>query len=77
MGGTGSVVKALEKLMNEENIQIIKNAEVTEIISDTNKVKGGKINNSEIIDCDYIVCNSDPPNVSKFDKIKKNYNFFI
>ena len=26
MGGTGSVVKALEKLMIEENIKIIKNA---------------------------------------------------
>ena len=32
MGGTGSVVKALEKLMIEENIKIIKNAEVTEIL---------------------------------------------
>ena len=31
MGGTGSVVKALEKLMKEENIKIIKDAEVTEI----------------------------------------------
>ena len=32
MGGTGSVVKALEKLMEEESIRIIKDAEVTEII---------------------------------------------
>ena len=32
MGGTGSVVNALEKLMMEENIKIIKNAEVTEIL---------------------------------------------
>ena len=34
MGGTGSVVNALEKLMKEENIKIIKNAEVTEILTE-------------------------------------------
>ena len=47
MGGTGNLVKALEKLMREENIQIIKSAEVTEIISDNNVVQGVKINNSK------------------------------
>ena len=78
MGGTGNVVKALEKLMKEENIQIIKNAEVTEIISNKNLVKGVKINNSETINCDYIVCNSDPPNVYKnLIKSKKEYNFLF
>ena len=30
-GGTGSVVKALEKLMIEENIKIIKDAEIASI----------------------------------------------
>ena len=40
MGGTGSVVNALEKLMKEENIKIIKNAEVTEILT---KNKYGEI----------------------------------
>ena len=40
MGGTGSVVSALEKLMIEENIKIIKNAEVTEILVEKKKVKG-------------------------------------
>ena len=78
MGGTGSVVKALEKLMEEENIKIIKSAEVTEIISNKNKVKGVKINNSEIIECDYIVCNSDPPNVyQNLIKLKNDYNFLF
>ena len=38
MGGTGNVVKALEQLMKEENIKIIKGAEVTEIISSENEV---------------------------------------
>ena len=78
MGGTGNLVKALEKLMVEENIHIIKSAEVTEIISDNNVVKGVKINNSEIINCDYIVCNSDPPNVYKnLIKSKNDYNFLF
>ena len=78
MGGTGSVVNALEKLMEEENIKIIKSAEVTEIISNKNKVKGVKINNSEIIECDYIVCNSDPPNVyQNLIKSKNDYNFLF
>ena len=78
MGGTGSIVKALEKLMHEENIKIIKSAEVTEIISNDNRVKGVKINNSEIIECDYIVCNSDPPNVyQNLIKSKNDYNFLF
>ena len=37
MGGTGSVVSALEKLMIEENIKIIKDAEVTEILVENKK----------------------------------------
>ncbi len=78
MGGTGNVVKALEKLMKEEKIKILKSAEVTEIISNENKVKGVKINNSEIINCDYIICNSDPPNVyQNLIKSKNNYNFLF
>ena len=78
MGGTGSVVKALEKLMEEENIAVIKDAEVTEIISKNKDVKAVKINKSKIIDCDYVVCNSDPPNVYKnLIKSKGNYNFLF
>ena len=78
MGGTGSVVKAIEKLMEEEGIEIIKDAEVTEIISENKIVKGIKINNSKIINCDYVVCNSDPPNVYKnLIKSKKNYSFLF
>ncbi len=78
MGGTGSVVKALEKLMQEEGIQIIKDAEVTEIIAENKIVKAVKINNSKTINCDYVVCNSDPPNVYKnLIKSKNNYNFLF
>jgi len=78
MGGTGSVVKALEKLMIEENIKIIKNAEVTEILTENKKVKGIKINNSKIINSDYVICNSDPPNVyNNLIKSKEDYGFLF
>jgi len=78
MGGTGSVVSALEKLMKEEKIKIIKNAEVTEILTKNNVVKSIEINNSKIIDCDYLICNSDPPIVYKnLIKSKNNYNFLF
>ncbi len=78
MGGTGSVVKALEKLMAEENIKVLKNSEVTEIINHNNKIKEVKINNNLKLECDYLVCNSDPPNVYKnLIKSKKNYGFLF
>ena len=78
IGGTGNVVKALEKLMLEENIKIIKDAEVTEILTENKKVKGVKINNSKIINSDYVICNSDPPNVyNNLIKSKKDYNFLF
>ena len=78
MGGTGKVVKALEKLMLEEGIKIIKASEVTEIITENKSVKSVKINNSEIIECNYVVCNSDPPNVYKnLIKSKNNYGFLF
>ena len=32
MGGTGNIIKGLEKLMIEEGIEIIKGQEVTEIL---------------------------------------------
>jgi len=78
IGGTGSIVKALEKLMSEENIKVLKNSEVTEIITEDKKIKGVKINNKDIIECDYVVCNSDPPNVyNNLIKSKKNYGFLF
>ena len=43
----------LKKLMKEEGIEIIKNAEVTEIISENKDVKAIKINKSKNINCDY------------------------
>ena len=71
MGGTGNIIKGLEKLMLEEGIDIIKNSEVTEIISKSNKITGIKLNNQEIIDAENVVCNADPP--AFYEKmLKKN-----
>tara|TARA_X000000368_G_scaffold328970_1_gene266020 strand:+ start:20 stop:1486 length:1467 start_codon:yes stop_codon:yes gene_type:complete len=78
MGGTGSVVNAIEKLMIEENIKILKNSEVTEILTNNKNVTGVRVNNEKEIKCDYIICNSDPPNVYKnLLKSKKNYSFLF
>ena len=78
MGGTGSVVNALEKLMKEENIEIIKNAEVTEILNTNNQITGVKINDDKEIHGDYVICNSDPPNVYKnIIKSKNKYSFLF
>ena len=71
MGGTGNIIKGLEKLMLEEGIDIIKNSEVTEIISKSNKITGIKLNDQEIIETENVVCNADPP--AFYEKmLKKN-----
>ncbi len=71
MGGTGNIIKGLEKLMLEEGIDIIKNSEVTDIISKSNKITGIKLNNQEIIKAENVVCNADPP--AFYEKmLKKN-----
>jgi phytoene desaturase len=78
IGGTGSVVNALEKLMKEEGIEIIKNAEVTEMLSSNNKIEGVQINNKDNLYGNYVICNSDPPNVYKnLIKSKKKYGFLF
>ncbi|MDA0870491.1 MAG: phytoene desaturase family protein [Proteobacteria bacterium] len=78
MGGTGKIVEALEKLMKEEDITILKNAEVVEFLTKNKKITGIQLKNGSIINCDYLICNSDPPNVYK-NLIKSNnqYNFLF
>ena len=63
MGGTGNIIKGLERLMNEENIDLIKGHEVTNIISLNNKIKGVKLDNQKEISADNVICNADPPAV--------------
>ena len=78
MGGTGKIVEALEKLMKEEDITILKNAEVVEFLTKDKQITGVQLKNGSIISCDYLICNSDPPNVYK-NLIKSNnqYNFLF
>ena len=63
MGGTGNIIKGLEKLMIEEGIEIIKGQEVINIISKNNKIEGIKLNNQKEINTDNVICNADPPAV--------------
>ena len=59
-GGTGALVSALQKLMEEEQIEIINNTEVDKILIKENNVTGIKIKNGENIESDIVVCNGDP-----------------
>ena len=61
MGGTGQIIKSLEKLMVEENIKIIKGCEVSDIIFYKNKIQGVKLQNQKEIIADNVICNADPP----------------
>ena len=72
MGGTGQIINGLEKLMKEENIEILKDTEVTNIITVDNKITGLKLNNSKEIKADNVICNADPPAV--YSKLIKSKN---
>jgi phytoene desaturase len=77
MGGTGNIIKGLEKLMMEQNITVIKGNEVENILQNNNKVKGVKLDNNKEIKADYVVCNADPPAV--YDELlnqEKNNKIF-
>ena len=77
IGGTGQIINGMEKLMKEENINIIKGHEVTNIISNNNKIIGVKLDNNKEIIADNVICNADPPAVySKLTESKKLNLFF-
>ncbi len=63
MGGTGQIINGMEKLMNEENIKILKGYEVNKILSNKNKITGVELNNGDKIETDNVICNADPPAV--------------
>ena len=77
MGGTGNIIKGLEKLMLEENIKILKGSEVTKINLEDGKIKSIKIKNQKEIDVDNVICNADPPAVYEelLDNKKSNFIF--
>ncbi len=63
MGGTGNIINALEKLMNEVGIKIIKGKEVIKINHKNKKVTNIILNDSQEIEASTLVCNADPPKV--------------
>ena len=70
MGGTGNIIKGLEKLMEEEKIEIIKGNEATKIESLSNKIISVKLDNQKEINVDNVICNADPPSV--YEKLLEN-----
>ena len=83
MGGTGNIIRGLEKLMNEVGIEIIKGHEVKKIITNGKKITGIQLDNKTNIETNNVICNADPPavyekllnensNKSLFFKWKKN-----
>ena len=77
MGGTGNIIKGLEKLMIEENIEIIKGSEVTNINYKEGKINSVKLQNQSEIMADNVICNADPPSVyEKLINNKKTNVFF-
>ena len=77
LGGTGNLVKAFERLMKEEKIEIIKNSTVTELTNLNNQIVSVTVNNKDVLKADYIICNSDPPNVYKNLIKPNNYGFLF
>ena len=73
VGGTGGLIKALKKLMIEENIKISIKSEVTKLITDRNKVLGIEVNNKKKIFADKVVINADPAFTYK-NLLKTPYN---
>ena len=70
MVGTGNIIKGLEKLMEEEKIEIIKGNEATKIESLSNKITSVKLDNQKEINVDNVICNADPPSV--YEKLLEN-----
>ncbi len=77
MGGTGNIIKGLEKLMLEEKIEILKNSEVTDINFHQKRIKSVTINKIKELNADNVICNADPPAVYEKMLISKKRNTFF
>ena len=77
MGGTGNIIKGLEKLMLEEKIEILKSSEVTDINFNQNKIKSVTINNNKELNANNVICNADPPAIYEKLLVKKKSNTFF
>ncbi len=59
MGGTGSIVKALSRLLEEQGGYIHLNSEVDEILIDGRKVLGVLLKNGSVYEADIVISNAD------------------
>ncbi|MFT4672584.1 MAG: phytoene desaturase [Pseudohongiellaceae bacterium] len=60
MGGTGALVDGLQKLMQENNIDIQLNTTVKRIVVEDKRATGVELENGEILAADVVVSNVDP-----------------
>jgi len=60
MGGTGALIKALQKLMLKQGITIQTNTTVDKILIQRRRAKGVKCTSGEVIEADCVVYNGDP-----------------
>ena len=77
MGGTGNIIRGLEKLMNEVGIKVIKGHEVKKIILENKKITGVELDNKKKLNANYVVCNADPPAVYENLLNKHENNSFL
>ncbi len=77
MGGTGKIIKGLEKLMIEQNIKIIKGVEASSFIFKNKKIQKIKLSDNNEIYADNVVCNADPPLVYDNLNTKSNLLFSL
>lgn len=64
-GGTGALVKALQKLMEEENIKIALKTSAQKIVVKNSKVEGVELSDGHFLPADVVVVNGDPAYVYK------------
>jgi phytoene desaturase len=60
MGGTGAIVDALHKLMEEEGIEVRLNTTVDKIATSSGRVSGVRLEGGETLPADVVVSNADP-----------------
>lgn len=65
MGGTGSIVQGLVRLLREHGVQIRTEVTVKQICTEQRRVTGVLTESGEVLEADLVVCNADPPFVYK------------
>ena len=61
MGGTGAIVSALGRLMDEEGVAFRGGAEVEELVVENGAARGVVLSSGERLSADLVVVNGDPP----------------